>query len=310
MVVTAEIIGEDQDDVEVRGVTFYRICVRDSGLQWDVKRRYSEFRRLDVRLRCSREFDLLRLPSKGLVGFRRWLNLCKFKEHRRVGLGVYLEHLTQQIECLANSSMLLEFFEGQSRVSANQAVRVPVGDQPVILTHLTLPLAALPAAHGANVPAGANVALLRPQLRCCPRDRRQRVQESKRSLDFLDGDEWLRFEAAQPLLAASIRRCSEVRVGSSFENDSEAAFCALRRRLHFALRSSRSNEIVGCSSGLCLEEVPGKELVWEFLLLMRVRRPFYRNQVDELIQILDASMPWAQVLNDDEDLRQLKEDCI
>jgi hypothetical protein len=56
--------------------------------------------------------------------------------------------------------------------------------------------------------------------------------------------------------------------------------------------------------------VPGKELVWEFILLIRARRPFFRNQVDEIIQILEASVPWAQLLSEDEELRQLKEDCI
>lgn len=304
MVLSALIIGEDQDDPEVRGVTFYHICVRDSGLQWDVKRRYSEFRSLDRRLRSNREFDTLNLPKKGLVGFRQWLNLCKFKEQRRAGLGLYLDHLTQQVECLANSSVLREFFEERSRASTRQAVHTSVKTQPVILKQLALPLAGLQAAHGASVERP------RSQQRCCPSDRSQRVQKSQRSLDFLDSDDWLTFEAAQPLLAASVRHCSEVRVGHTFENDSEVAFFALRRHLFSALRASGSNGNIDCSFHSGLGEVPGKELVWEFILFVRVRRPFYRNLVDELIQILEASTPWAQLLSEDEELRQLKEECI
>merc|ERR1712008_289812 len=143
MVVRAEIIGEDEDDLEVRGVTFYHICVKDCGLQWDVRRRYSEFRNLDRKLRCNRELDTLRLPTKGLIGFRRSLNLCKFKEQRRAGLGLYLDHLTQQMESLANSVVLLQFLEGQSRASVHQAARAPVGETPM---QLALPLSTWPAA--------------------------------------------------------------------------------------------------------------------------------------------------------------------
>jgi len=304
--VSAEIIGEDEDDLEVRGVTLYHICVKDSGLQWDVRRRYSEFRSLDTRLRCSREFHTLRLPTKGLIGFRRWLNLCKFKEQRRAGLGLYLDHLTQQMESLASSAALLQFLEGQSPSSVHQSVRVPVGERQMTPMGLALPLAARPAVHGAS----AVQTQPEPQQRSSPCDRTQRVRESKRSIDFLDSEDWLRFEAAQPLLSASIRRCSELRAGNAFENDSEAAFCALRRHLHSAVRSSRSNGNAGCSPGVGLGEVPGKELIWEFILLIRVRRPFYRNQVDELIEILEASVPWAQLLSEDEELRQLKEDCM
>lgn len=302
MVVSLEIVGEDQDSLEARGVTFYHICIRDSGRQWDVKRRYSDFCSLDRRLRYSRELHTLKLPSKGLMGFRRWLNLCKFNERRRAGLGLYLHHLSQQMEYLDQNSLLLEFLEGRSPGSARQAARAPVGERHTTQLKLAVPLAALPIVPGAGE--------VQPRLhRCCLCDRSRRVQESKRSLDFLDDEDWLRFESSQPLLAASIRRCSELRTGNAFENDSEAAFGALRRHLLFALRPNRGSGDTGCSPRLDLGEVPGKEFIWEFILLVRVRRPFYRNQVDELAQILETSASWAQLLSEDEELRLLKEEC-
>merc|ERR1712048_460043 len=56
-----------------------------------------------------------------------------------------------------------------------------------------------------------------------------------------------------------------------------------------------------------LESAIGKPQVWYFLLDVVSRSNFLKNQVIEVGHMLEKSMPWAQVLNSDAELRSRKE---
>lgn len=281
MGLTARITGVERDDTVENGVTFYLIRIDDNSHQWDVRKRYSDFVGLDKKLRLNQELTTLKLPSKGFMGLR----VCNFHELRLVGLSSYLDHLTRQVHSLAQSSTLSAFFEAQVHLQPKGTAVTESRESA--LAEVLLPQTAPPqAARGGH--------------RSCPPHRLPRVRTSKRSLDFLKSAEFTSFEASRPALADSIRRCSELLGSNGFENDSESKFGALRRNLRASVRP-------GSGEPLLLEDVPGKELVWEFVLLIRARRPFYRHQADEVVAILESSEAWMQVLNEHEDLRELME---
>lgn len=295
MGVRVQIIGEDKDDVQEQGVTFYHINVSDvaSGLQWDVRKRYTDFWKLDRRLRGNGELNTIDLPTKGLMGFRHRCNIGDFNEQRLSGLSSYLDHLTKQTESLVSCPELSDFLEGSARglasrpttsnVVANASVQRELPVRVVSADTGATPWSSEPGLHGTPEQRGP--------LRRPPRD----------DLDFFSGREWLNFEASQPAIANAIERCARLLERNAFENDSEASFSALRRSILVALRPR-----TGSGPALALETIPAKSMVWEFLLLIRSRRPFYRNQADEIISILEENGSWAEALDENEELRLMR----
>merc|ERR1712232_1541115 len=69
----------------------YTIKMTQGGRSWQSLRRYSEFVNLNVQLK--RQYDLLRLPPKGLFGLRQKLDLGSFRVKRLDALRDYLEDL-------------------------------------------------------------------------------------------------------------------------------------------------------------------------------------------------------------------------
>eukprot|EP00419_Tripos_fusus_P023647 CAMPEP_0172727092 /NCGR_PEP_ID=MMETSP1074-20121228/91485_1 /TAXON_ID=2916 /ORGANISM="Ceratium fusus, Strain PA161109" /LENGTH=297 /DNA_ID=CAMNT_0013554207 /DNA_START=47 /DNA_END=940 /DNA_ORIENTATION=- len=287
-----QITGEDKDDLQERGVTFYHISVSDvaSGIQWDVRKRYNDFRKLDRKLRCNGELSPIDLPSKGLMGFRHRLNIGDFNEQRLTGLRTYLDHLTTwQTESQMNCPALFDFLEGSAR-----GVHLPTTNNVVAHKSYTSELPVRVVSPDADIMQWS----AEPGLHGMPEQRSKLCPGTNRDVDFLSSQEWLNFEASHPAVANSVERCARLLEGKQFENDSEESFSALRRSLLAALRPR-----TGSGPPLVLEVVPGKAVVWEFLLLIRARRPFYRNQADEIISILEENGPWAEALDEHEELR-------
>jgi len=299
MGVRVQIIGEDKDDVQERGVTFYHISVSDitSGLQWDVRKRYTDFWKLDRRLRGNGELETIDLPSKGLVGFRHRLNIGEFNEKRLAGLSSYLDHLSKQTQSLMTCPALSDFLEGSARglalwttasnMVAHTSVQRDIPVRVVTVDAGTTPWSGEPGLHGTPEQRGP----------LCRASRGTNI-----GLDCFSGKEWLDFEASQPAVASAIERCARLLESNAFENDSEASFSALRRSLLAALRPRTGSG----PQQLALETVPAKSMVWEFLLLIRYRRAFYRNQADEIISILEENGPWREALDEHEELRLLR----
>mmetsp|Transcript_39987 Transcript_39987/g.123319 ORF Transcript_39987/g.123319 Transcript_39987/m.123319 type:complete len:310 (+) Transcript_39987:85-1014(+) len=297
MGVTARITGEEKEPVVLKAITFYNIAVSEDEHQWIVQKRYSQFAKLDKQLRSSGELSRLDLPSKGLFGLRHQLDICNFNNARQTGLNSYLDHLTRQVERLAQSPTLSAFLEAQTPSQPLIGSSRPSSSRPSSLGPEELPAEAL---QGAVTPPwrGSPAAAARCQWRP--------YSPSRGARELLEGEEWRRFEAGQPALAGAIRRCVELGASKRFENDCEGAFVTLRRALRAFVREAKP----GSPSGFSLEEVPGKEFVWEFLLRVAARRVFFRNQAAEVASILEASEPWALVLEAREDLRRLRAEAL
>lgn len=81
----------------IRGVTFYVITVSIEDKSWELSKRYSDFVRLDSGLAaCGDSTSRGKLPEKGLIGFRKALNIGSFKAKRLQGLTQYLDELMRE----------------------------------------------------------------------------------------------------------------------------------------------------------------------------------------------------------------------
>lgn len=98
---------------EVNGVTWYTIEVDDSGKTWVVHKRYSDFHALDTQLALD-GIPRAPLPSKGLIGLRKMLNVQSFHNQRLVGLQQYLRSLAAQIHTLFENQELEHFLQRPS----------------------------------------------------------------------------------------------------------------------------------------------------------------------------------------------------
>lgn len=302
MGVSARITGADKELVNEEGsITFYHIVVHDNDHHWIVHKRYSDFHILDRRLQDSGELTTLKLPTKGLFGLRHRLDIFNFNEERQEGLQSYLLHLTRQLECLAQSPILSAFLESRRTRTPQRSLATPArASAPYPLPAGPEPDAPAESAQGAAGDGAPGQRLL------VAISRTPLIVRADRSLDFLQSPEWKRFEAAQPALADSVHRCSELLATNRFENDSEAVFISLRRNIRTFARELKAQ--AGSEPGIA--DVPGKEFVWEFLLQFAARRGFYKNQAAEVVAILEASIPWAKILADHEDLRRLRDEVL
>lgn len=98
-----------------QSVTLYIIEIQRDGHSWTVERRFSDFLTLDSRLG---EFPCA-LPEKGLFGFRKWLNIGRFRERRVNGLNEYIQHLVRQDIGMGPAFMYIDVFLGFTRHSCS-----------------------------------------------------------------------------------------------------------------------------------------------------------------------------------------------
>mmetsp|Transcript_47889 Transcript_47889/g.143030 ORF Transcript_47889/g.143030 Transcript_47889/m.143030 type:complete len:312 (-) Transcript_47889:59-994(-) len=303
MGVTARITGADQDDASEGKITFYHIAVHENDHHWTVHKRYNDFHCLDQRLQDTGELTTLRLPTKGLFGLRHRLDIFNFNEERLEGLNTYLLHLTRQVESLGQSPSLSAFLGAGVAPVERRSASVPRAGR----SHHLQPSAPEPEARTESPQGRSSEPSQGPRLPHSPSCRLPLLSRPDRSLAFLEGPEWKRFEMSQPALADSMKRCSQLLTGTRFENDSEGIFISLRRNLRAAMRETKTNP---SKEELDLAAIPGKDCVWEFLLQFAARRGFYRAQAAEVVGILEASQPWAQVLLEHAELRRLREEAL
>lgn len=119
------------------------------------------------------------------------------------------------------------------------------------------------------------------------------------ALDPLEGPEWNAFVARDPDLAHDIQACRDcLQDNTSMENRLEDVWSTLRRNLRAA--SKRGS----------LDDIPGKKVVWYFLLEVGTRRRVYKGQVNEIADILDKNSKWALVVRNDGDLGRRKRELL
>jgi len=111
MVLQTEILGREQDGP----VTYFNVRVVEYGREGErqtfVRRRFSEFRELDLRLSGRMEISRIKLPHRNLFGFRRKFNINRFNERRQAALDQYLSHLVRQVRSLNDNAALAEFLQ-------------------------------------------------------------------------------------------------------------------------------------------------------------------------------------------------------
>eukprot|EP00928_Gymnodinium_smaydae_P055201 TRINITY_DN38797_c0_g1_i1.p1 TRINITY_DN38797_c0_g1~~TRINITY_DN38797_c0_g1_i1.p1 ORF type:complete len:338 (-),score=57.51 TRINITY_DN38797_c0_g1_i1:87-1100(-) len=329
-------IGEEQTE---SGTTFYDICVKDCEKFWTVRRRYSDFVRLDRNLfgGASNEVDnqgkypsqRLPLPPRGLLGVRHRLNLGAFNERRKVQLNEYLSSLTSQLKAVDGCPPLKDFLEETNEKDAPEQVTQTAESAGVA--------SSAEAIHSRSASPGLAKLVNLPDF--------EDSDEDMDLVDALEGDSdstsgrdelltamW-RYAHQHPETAEVVKHCADLaRSTTLFHNRSEDVFRSLRRRVLYAgRRSSRQHQrslsrndasgeltpIHRCDSetvdeedSLDLAPIGAKRLVWEFLVLMAARRPFYRRQVCEVAQVLEARRQWTDVVREHSRLAKCKEEFL
>lgn len=286
MAVRLEILGERWRS----GVAFYDIGVACQGRRWTAKKRYSDFVALDDELELRSKLARAALPGKGCFGLRHRLNLFSFNRERRDHLALYLDRLAGQVQTVGDCPPLAKFLDSGSSAGREGSCSPP------------LPAAAAVAPPAPSAPVASELttapaAVGRPAARPL-KDFKPHFDEG-----CFDCLQWVSFERSEPALAISIRRCAEL-VGSSarFQNHGEEVFQGLRRNLLASARRQQS----------CLDEVPldARGFVWDFLVLVAARRPFYRAQAAEVARALEGRCAWAEVTGKVPELRRLKEEVL
>jgi len=127
------------------------------------------------------------------------------------------------------------------------------------------------------------------------------------------GPEWADIDRSYSELSTLFRKCGQLSANhGKFQNESEETFAGLRRAVLAAQRPSRSNLGDSSSSRFSFDEVPeqGMGFVWDFLILVAARRPFFRGQTAEVAGFLKARDPWARVLASHPELLQLADEFL
>jgi len=111
MVLQTQILGTQTDG----DVTYYNIRALEHGQQGKreivARRRFSEFRELDMQLSSNAELSRTKLPHRNLFGFRRKFNIRHFNEHRQDCLDKYLSHIAGQVQSLQDNAVLATFLQ-------------------------------------------------------------------------------------------------------------------------------------------------------------------------------------------------------
>mmetsp|Transcript_27297 Transcript_27297/g.55196 ORF Transcript_27297/g.55196 Transcript_27297/m.55196 type:complete len:162 (+) Transcript_27297:71-556(+) len=109
MVVVFEI---EDGTVEKSGVVYYSVLVKnESGRQWSLLKRYTDFAELHQRLRSEGVLSTAELPGKGNASILKLANNALFLEQRKEGLRQYLAHLAGQVQTVTQHPALGDFLE-------------------------------------------------------------------------------------------------------------------------------------------------------------------------------------------------------
>jgi hypothetical protein len=311
MVVRCEIVGADKKRLDAESVIMYDIRIQDNARELSIERRFRDFLQLDQSLEQDGNLYRLPLPVRGLLGRRHRLGLRKFHEDRKIGIGLYLSHLCQQIATLSDSTPFSEFVARAPTLSvvstSSKASTIKETKEDSRLSVLSswetmdTVTGQRPPRRTYSLPSSSNVRL------------REFVSGGDRAC-FYSAD-WATFRVAQPALADVIQRCAvQVSNARRFENSCECLF----RQVRSCVRSF-SRPRVASSAGRVrpyadsipdvswADDIPGMVFLWEFLILVAVRRPFLINQAAEVCAMLESTVPGAKFLVEEDDLRILKE---
>lgn len=299
------------DSFDCGGVTQYYIEVEDAGNKWTIQKRFNDVIELDRQLASSGDLSRLQLPTKGVLGIRHALNIGDFNQRRKIDLNAYLQHLSWQVKHSADHPLLAAFLQvgvvDVSQQHQGMAESSPSSARPAHPETCNMGDGHGHAAPNKHIEPGPpqmqaqdqkDRGLPRPSAASDPTlamqgkrafgfsGRRNSRDFPGQTCDELTGSKWDAFSNAQPQFAAAVKACadasSEVR---RFENACEDTMKSLRK----AVRGTKGLGIE------FLAQVPGKLHVWDFLLLLEDRRPFYKAQVAEVIGMLDASPDWAKL---------------
>lgn len=306
-------------------VTFYNIKVCDANsYTWKVRRRYKEFHKLDQELVSSRSLlEREALPSKGFLGLHRFFQNGDFSARRQSGLDSYLKGLARQVTSVAHDPMLEAFLRpagatpSMSEMSPSM-LQAAEDDEEVERPQEASGGQAEALQVAAGTSPGAEVcacgACFMPDAVFCGECGKKRGEAADgvpaparaertaptvvvpicESPGTLSGKDWEDFKRSNPDLAASVECCSQLLVSPQrFENENEDTFNQLRNLLRKSDRAS-------------LEKVVGKAHVWNYLLLVASKRAFYKKQVGEVAQVLDASESWVEALKHHDGLHRAK----
>lgn len=116
----------------------------------------------------------------------------------------------------------------------------------------------------------------------------------------VDSQDWQRLSSAFPEFSQAMLRCEEIsKMLSAHSLEAEETYKALRRNI---LTIARGHGDIG------LDEVPGKTLVWFFLLKVGTERRIWKGQCKELVQILEKSAAWMRAFEDHAEFVELRAD--
>eukprot|EP00927_Polykrikos_kofoidii_P069964 TRINITY_DN6572_c0_g1_i1.p1 TRINITY_DN6572_c0_g1~~TRINITY_DN6572_c0_g1_i1.p1 ORF type:complete len:355 (+),score=52.65 TRINITY_DN6572_c0_g1_i1:120-1067(+) len=120
------------DTKVINNTTFYYISVESDGVEWVVKRRFSDFEKLHAGLQRrsvlgDKALRVGTLPPKGTFGFRHRLGLGGFNEERLNGLRTFLAQLAKQVESIGESKGLENFLS--QNVTSNEEAESVVGSE-------------------------------------------------------------------------------------------------------------------------------------------------------------------------------------
>lgn len=267
-----------------KGVAFYDVHVTSGGDTWTTCKRYSDFVSLDELLESKSKAERLGLPAKGCLGVRHRLGMLGFNQQRLAQLDSYLSHAVGQAGSLRQCPVMQKFLVIPSAQQAAQSDA---------------------ALGGAVVRAAHDGAELSKPSRPPRAPRPLPYFEPHFGPDVMNSRAWTRYAQRDPALAAMIERCALAAGNQArFENESEDVFKALRQGIMSRARSSSISR--GC--GVDLDEVPAKLIVWDFVVLVAARRPFFRGQAAEVGRMLEARSLWAVELHKHKDLHGLRKE--
>jgi len=273
---------------------FYIIQIEDRGRSWTTRKRFRDFERLDVDLGYDRSgLSTLHLPPKGCFGFRHRFNICGFNDSRRRSLSEYLSHLAEQLQSAAENAIMARFLHCDSVTSSDLSRCCEDSGSVVANTSTAVELSGSPCALAPE----KVVAEPKKELRVA-----QQLPNFHAHIDPADlcGAEWEAFQVSHSSLAATLRQCALMcSKPSSFQNGSETVWKALRTGLHGLSKNPEE-----------MQAIPCKAVVWDFLILLAARRPFYRAQVREIVKMLERFEVWSDALHEHQDLYELRQELI
>lgn len=317
MVLQVDIIGETWN----RRVLWYEVQAVSKGARWYAYKRYSDFVSLEEKLGLRFQLSRLPLPGKGCLGLRHRLSIAGFNVQRREALNAYLQAIAAQVEDVSDCLPLAEFLAPPELPPAAVADACSTSassrDEPAVSDLRPLVFKAVPSEGKSEMSATSSRSTPTETCVGTPRaggatPKRQaplpNFQSHFAASAPCSGSEWEELDKSKPELAALLRRCGMLSENlPRFQNDSEEVFQAVRRWVVGA-RSRGAEEAEGSD----LDRMPeqGMGFVWDFVVLIAARKPFYRNQAIEVANKLKARQPWEKVLATQPELLQLADEFL